>query len=217
MLENFASLCDISYTVCMKRTLLVQNRETRGFIPLLTLCAVATSGWGCAGVGRYLGGGEARAARQATEPQADSEHRSPGGAAALIEEALHGRGLQFGTDGSVEALYAYSRERHQIVSPQDARVGDLVFFNTTDDREHCGSHGGIVEGVREGGTLSFREYRDGRVRRSMVDPGRPRTRRDSSGRIINSFLRPKRPNDPTNADYFAGEMLCAVARVTAQR
>jgi hypothetical protein len=32
--------------------------------------------------------------------------------------------------------------------------------------------------------------------------------------VLNSFLRPKRIDEPPGARHFAGEMLCAVARVT---
>jgi len=38
-------------------------------------------------------------------------------------------------------------------------------------------------------------------------------RRDDKGRILNTFLRPKRMEDPAETVYFAGEMLCAVFRV----
>src|SRR5207247_1258186 len=37
-------------------------------------------------------------------------------------------------------------------------------------------------------------------------------RRDAQGRVRNTFLRPKRPDDPPQARYFAGDMLCAVVR-----
>ena len=50
------------------------------------------------------------------------------------------------------------------------------------------------------------------VRRSFVDPARPSERRNAEGEILNSFLRPIRIDDPPGSRYFAGEMLCGVAR-----
>ena len=38
------------------------------------------------------------------------------------------------------------------------------------------------------------------------------SRRATDGRILNSFLRPRLADDPPDARYFAGEMLCAVGR-----
>ena len=36
--------------------------------------------------------------------------------------------------------------------------------------------------------------------------------RDESGRVLNSFLRPRKFGDPDDSPTFAGEMLCAVVR-----
>ena len=54
--------------------------------------------------------------------------------------------------------------------------------------------------------------RAGQVRRSVVDPAHPTLRRNERGEIANTFLRAKRVADPPNARYFAGQMLCGVAR-----
>jgi hypothetical protein len=67
--------------------------------------------------------------------------------------------------------------------------------------------------VASDGRITFVEVRDGRARRSFVDPVRPSERRSAGGEILNSFLRPIRIDDPPGARYFAGEMLCGVARV----
>lgn len=134
-------------------------------------------------------------------------------AAAPVEEALHARGLRFGTDGSVGALYAYATSQHERVDPRRARAGDLVFFDTTRDGSRCGTHVGVVAGVAPGGALKFREWRQGTTRDSFADPMRPQRRRDEQGRVINSFLRARTPSDDDGTRYYAGEMLCAVVRV----
>jgi hypothetical protein len=129
--------------------------------------------------------------------------------AGLVERSLHQRGLRFGTDGSVVAVYTYLANGHRRVSPAKARPGDVLAFEID---EGCGDHLALVEEVAPAGRITFREWRDGQLRRSYADPRAPRTRRDDQGRVLNTFLRIKRPDDPAHARYFAGEMLCAVFR-----
>jgi hypothetical protein len=131
-------------------------------------------------------------------------------AASLVEESLHGRGIRFGTDGSVPALFAFLREQFPIVQADQARGGDVLFF---DLGTGCGVHTGLVETAESGGRIGFREWRDGSSKHSYVTPRDPFLRRDARGRIMNTFLRPKSMEDPSESTYFAGEMLCAVFRV----
>lgn len=132
------------------------------------------------------------------------------GAARLVEDSLHGRGIRFGTDGSVESLFAFSRDHFAQIDASQARGGDVLFF---DVGRGCGGHAGIVETAEPGGRIGFREWRGGSSHHSFVAPRTPYLRRDDRGRIMNTFLRPKRIDDPDDAAYFAGEMLCAVFRV----
>src|SRR5262245_53807883 len=138
--------------------------------------------------------------------------------AELVERSLRDRGLRFATDGSTRALWEYLRLAHRTVAPAAARAGDVVFFDTraSDEDPDCDDvtdHTGIVEGVESDGRIFFLEARGGQVRRSVVDPTHPRLRRNARGEIANSFLRPKQVADPPNARYFAGQMLCGIARV----
>jgi hypothetical protein len=134
--------------------------------------------------------------------------------AAFVERVLRRSGLRFGTDGTVGALWGYLRTSHRLVAAPDARPGDVVFFDVggAGPEPTCADHAGIVEGVSAGGRIAFVELRGGSVRHSFVDPQRPTVRRDASGEIVNSFLRRKRITDPPETRYFAGEMLCAIAR-----
>jgi hypothetical protein len=131
-------------------------------------------------------------------------------AASLVEESLHGRGIRFGTDGSVPALFAFMREQFPLVQADQAHGGDVLFF---DLGTGCGRHTGLVETAEPGGRIGFREWRDGSSKHSFVTPREPYLRRDGKGRIMNTFLRPRRMEDPVDTAYFAGEMLCAVFRV----
>ena len=70
-----------------------------------------------------------------------------------------------------------------------------------------------VESVDAAGRITFLESRAGQLYRGYVDPRQPLARRAESGEIANSFLRPKRLDDPDGTRYLAGEMLCGVARL----
>jgi hypothetical protein len=142
---------------------------------------------------------------------------APDEGAAFVERDLRRGGLRFGTDGSTRALWGYLSASHRVVPSSSARPGDVLFFDTRPAAappscEDGAGHAGIVEAVSREGRITFVEARDGRVRRSYVDPARPTLRRDGRGEIANSFLRAKRVDDPPRARYFAGEMLCGVAR-----
>ena len=127
-----------------------------------------------------------------------------------VEESLSGRGIRFGTDGSPHALFAFMREHHPEIPAQSASMGDVLFF---DMGEGCGGHTGLIETVEPTGRIGFRERRDGDTRHSFVNPREPSVRRDGQGRIMNTFLRPKRLEDGPDTSYFAGQMLCAIFRI----
>lgn len=133
--------------------------------------------------------------------------RSPAG---LVEESLHARGIDFGTDGSVPSLFAFMLGELPRISAAEARDGDVIFF---DIGTGCGGHVGLVESAEASGRIGFREWRDGSSRHSFVTPKAPLARRDEQGRILNTFLRAKHIDDPPETTYFAGEMACAVFRV----
>jgi hypothetical protein len=174
---------------------------------VLGLCAV-----GCAG------SASSRRAPPAVFRAARFEANGKGGdeSAALVERRLHVLGYRFGTDGSVPALWGYLRATHRLIPAAEARPGDVLLFDTrgVDAQPRCADHAGLIESVVDG-RITFVEARGGRVRRSLVDPAHPSLRRDARGRIANSFLRPKVIDDPAGARYFAGDMLCAVVRLSS--
>jgi hypothetical protein len=187
-------------------------------IVVLGLCAL-----GCATPRAHTRGAAPsvfQAARfQARHSSASSPHRHSGGGTAadgtgFVERALHDAGLRFGTDGSPRALWGYLRTTHRLVGKAEARPGDILLFDTRGvaPEPECADRAGIVESVGPAGRITFVEAEGGRVRRSFVDPAHPSERRDARGEILNSFLRPIRIDDPPGARYFAGEMLCGVAR-----
>jgi hypothetical protein len=157
-------------------------------------------------------------ASRARRPAAPAAAAAQEEGAAFVARALRGGGLRFGTDGSTRALWGYLRQAHGTVRPAAARPGDVVFFDTSagdaaPDCDDATDHAGLVEAVEPDGRIIFVETRGGQVRRSVADPSRPTLRRNERGEIANSFLRAKQVADPPDARYFAGQMLCGVARV----
>lgn len=154
-------------------------------------------------------------------------HSRPGSArggdesALFVTRALQRWGLRFGIDGTVGALWGYLRTTHDLVPPEEARPGDVVFFDVhgrgPDPDCDSADHVGIVERITADGRIGFVEARGGAVRHSFVDPRRPSLRRDARGEVVNTFLRTIRITDPDGTRYFAGEMLCAVVRPSDRR
>jgi len=178
----------------------------------LAFLAIVTVAAGCSTASshsRYVPSAQIRSSVSAPTRKAQPPHAKRS-AASLVEESLHGRGIRFGTDGSVPALFAFLHEQFPQVQADQARGGDVLFF---DLGTGCGLHTGLVETAESGGRIGFREWRDGSSRHSYVTPRDPYLRRDGKGRIMNTFLRPRRMEDPAETAYFAGEMLCAVFRV----
>jgi hypothetical protein len=133
--------------------------------------------------------------------------------AEMVERALQSNGDKFGTDGTLEAVYAYAVDTQTMVPAHEARTGDILFFDTSASGNGCGSHAGVVDSVRPDGILGFREFRGGKQLHSYVAPSDPRRRRDNAGRIINTYLRTMTRDDPAGTRYTAAEMLCRVVRV----
>jgi hypothetical protein len=144
--------------------------------------------------------------------------RPPGDeSAALVVGRLRAAGFRFGTDGSPGALWGYMRTSHRLVDPEEALPGDVLFFDTRrradDGAPACADRVALVEGVEAGGRITFVELRDGRYQRGFVHPRFPVSRRDQRGEVINTFLRAKHIADADGTRYFAGEMLCGMARM----
>jgi hypothetical protein len=136
--------------------------------------------------------------------------------AAFVAAALRRSGLRFGTDGTTGALWGYLSGSHQLIPSADARPGDVLFFDTRAGAAppSCANHAAIVDRVEPDGRIVFADVRGKKLRKSVVDPGQPGVRRNQAGEVANSFLRVKAIDDPADARYLAGELLCGVVRVT---
>jgi hypothetical protein len=156
-----------------------------------------------------VGGGQGRGAAP-PRPAGDAS-------AAVVVGRLQAAGFHFGTDGSPGALWGYMRTSHRLIDPEEARPGDVLFFDTRRRTDQgppvCADRVAVVEGVQAGGRITFVEVVDGQYQRGYVHPGLPARRRDDHGEVLNSFLRAKHIADPDGTRYFAGEMLCGIARM----
>jgi hypothetical protein len=128
----------------------------------------------------------------------------------VVQQALQADGHRFSGDGSAAAVFDYIKTQHQFVPVSPVRPGDVLFFSLGGD---CPQHAAWVDAVEDSGRIAFRESRYGMNRLSYLYPDAPGERRAPDGRILNSFLRARRPEDPPGTRYYAGELLCAVGRV----
>ncbi len=146
---------------------------------------------------------------EAARPGSPAAHskRSPAG---FVEESLRARGIHFETDGSAPSLFAFMLGEFPRLTAAEARDGDVIVFDTGSG---CGGHVGVVESAEASGRIGFREWRAGSARHSFATPASPWVRRDAQGKILNTFLRTKHMEDPSETRYFAGEMLCGAFRV----
>ena len=153
--------------------------------------------------------------RPARAPRPRGGIRGQNESSDLVVAVLQDSGLRFGTDGRMRSLWGYLRDSHRKVSPERAQPGDVVFFRTrAPGNDACDDpdHAGLVAAVETRRPHRLRRgpwrHHPPQLRRSAA----PAVRRDESGRVLNSFLRPRKFGDPDDTPTFAGEMLCAVVR-----
>lgn len=117
-------------------------------------------------------------------------------------------------ENGVKAIHRKASDLGALRS--EPRVGDLVFFRDTHDRNRDGllndglTHIGIVERVGEDGTVSFVHRGGNGVKRGRFNLARPDIRKDEKGRVLNDWLRRR---DKRNRSYLAGELVAGFASV----
>ena len=136
-------------------------------------------------------------------------------AAAFVREILAAAGLTLAPPGAGAGALARLRAglgaRGAVYRDHLPWAGDLVFLRgTVAGAGAAPTHVAVVVEVALDGTVSALGWRDGAPRRDRLNPYHP-TRRRLDGRIVNSYVRTIRPDDPPGTRYLAGELLDAFA------
>lgn len=123
-------------------------------------------------------------------------------------------------DGRVATIWDSAVEHDALHWNAVPRVGDLVFFDETHDRNDNGrnddelTHIGVVIDVEPDGVAVFAHAGTSRGRvTGVIDVEYPSVRRDATGRARNSYLREPEVWDPAQTVYLAGELWVAFATV----
>lgn len=170
-----------------------------GLLALLLLSSLAP-GPGCAHVTRR----ELALVREARRHLGESAPSDlPFLGAVLAASPTPGEALPGAADPAL--LLAVARLDGRLVDRP--RPGALVFFGQT---AHA-FHAGVVERV-EGARISFVHAARGRVRRGTCDLEAPSRRRDGRGRIVNTYLVPRRREDLPGTRYLCGQLVLGFAR-----
>ena len=129
----------------------------------------------------------------------------------------HGHDLYGGSGGDghangVRLIYDHVRKHGQIHRGPAVRQGDLVFFDNTWDFNEDGmlndplTHVGIIEEVEGDGTVVFISRVSKAIERYRMNLHAPNAVRGSDGRILNDYLRRKKPGDPRGTGYLTGQL-----------
>jgi hypothetical protein len=122
----------------------------------------------------------------------------------------------------IPTLYRHCREKDATFQSSEPKPGDLVFFHNLEDANGDGRNNdwytfvGLVERVRNSGTVSFLGYRDGEVRSYTMNLQQPDTPR-SGGQTVNSKLRPESSDDPPFTQHLAGQLFAGYCSLLGDR
>jgi len=106
-----------------------------------------------------------------------------------------------GVDGARSPGSTMARTRRTSRAVARPRPGDLAFF----DGAGGAAEVAVVRAIRRDGTVEAVAVTRGAVRAIVLQPDDPHTRR-RAGRIVNTFLRARRPGDDASAVYLAGQL-----------
>jgi hypothetical protein len=123
-------------------------------------------------------------------------------------------------DGVVATIWDAAVDNDALHWEETPRVGDLVFFDNTWDRDRNGrwddplTHVAVVIDIEPDATVVFAHSgtRAGRTvgRMNLYEP---HLHRDPDGTVRNVYLRESDARDPSTAGYLAGELWVAFASV----
>jgi len=112
----------------------------------------------------------------------------------------------------VRRIHEHLRRHGHLHAGPRPRRGDLVFFDDTWDFNGDGrandplTHVGLVERVGRDGTIIFISRVARGIERYRLNLHHPGVHRDAAGRLLNVYLRRRRPRDRADVHYLAGEL-----------
>jgi len=112
----------------------------------------------------------------------------------------------------VRLIYNHIRQHGRLHQDSIAQPGDLVFFDNTWDFNGDGwlndplTHVGVVERIESDGTVVFISRVAEAIQRYRMNLALPHVHKTADGRILNDYIRRKRPTDPEEMGYLAGEL-----------
>ena len=112
----------------------------------------------------------------------------------------------------VRLIYNHVRQYGTLHRGPEVRPGDLVFFDNTWDLNGDGkandplTHIGIVEEVEPDGTVIFISRVASAIERYRMNLDQPHIHQTPDGRVLNDYIRQKRPTDPTRTARLTGEL-----------
>ncbi len=118
----------------------------------------------------------------------------------------------------VRRIYDNVRRHGRLHNGPGAAPGDLVFFDNTWDFNGDGrandrlTHVGLVERVEADGTILFISRVARAVERYRLNLLEPHYARASDGRLLNDYLRRRRPGDRADVHYLAAELFAGFGR-----
>ena len=123
-------------------------------------------------------------------------------------------------DGTVASLWAVAKKNRYTHKRKRPRIGDLIFFDDTYDRNKDGklndelTHIGIVLSIDEHGTITVAHSGTSKGRTTMkVNLYHPDVHKAEDGRVLNSFLRRKTNKDRRKTQYLSGQLFRGFATV----
>ncbi|MDH4082321.1 MAG: CHAP domain-containing protein [Nitrospira sp.] len=123
----------------------------------------------------------------------------------------------------VRLIYNHVRRYGTLHHGPEVRPGDLVFFDSTWDFNGDGkandplTHVGIVEGVEPDGTVIFISRVASAIERYRMNLEQPHIHKAPDGRVLNDYIRRKRPTDPTNTARLTGELFSVYGNPLSSR
>lgn len=112
----------------------------------------------------------------------------------------------------VRLIYHHVRQHGQLHQGPTVMPGDLVFFDNTWDFNGDGklndplTHVGVVERIESDGTVVFISRVADAVERYRMNLALPHVHKTADGRVLNDYIRRKRPTDPDDMGHLTGEL-----------